>query len=194
MGQDQRGELLNSWLIPVGASLAILWYNWLYRDNLNGAYRAQRTEKLDASLRAWLYLGLQVAGHVLVTWSLVQDASPTWPRLAGLLITSGALWLLSVAKRTLGANYSPCQDSYVPYSVTSGGIYSYIRHPLYTANMLYFFGLFLIADNTSSLFCFIAISGFFVRSAMVEESALSAKFPDYVAYQRSTKRFIPGVY
>ena len=66
--------------------------------------------------------------------------------------------MFSIARFSLGKNYSPCYDSFLPKSINTKIIYSVVRHPIYTANMLLMLGIFLsgasalILINTAILF------------------------------------------
>jgi protein-S-isoprenylcysteine O-methyltransferase Ste14 len=156
---------------------------------------------LDERFHKRVYLGHQFTAHAIAIAALLSSSSILIPlpaheslRYLGLLVMLFALVLIRYAKWSLGANYSPCQDSLVPHSITNAGPYAYVRHPLYTANILYFMGMTLVSLSALSIFVLAGLLWFFNRSARVEEKSLSARFPEYSRYRSLTKRFIPFIY
>ena len=112
----------------------------------------------------------------------------------GIGISACGLWMFVVAKRDLRHAYSPCFDSFVPEAIVCTGIYKYLRHPIYGANILFLGGLFVA---TGSLWILILIGiwcAYYIPSAFREEVALRHHFPEYDEYMKTTKRFIPFVY
>ena len=65
----------------------------------------------------------------------------------GISISSIAIALFISSKITLGKNYSPCYDQRKPKSITSSGLYKYVRHPIYTSNVLLLIGTFVISGS-----------------------------------------------
>lgn len=76
------------------------------------------------------------------------------------------------------------------------GPYRYIRHPSYAGLLLEFLGLALSAENAVSILAMMGPPTLALIGRIgVEESALRAALGEaYVAYERRTKRLIPGVY
>jgi protein-S-isoprenylcysteine O-methyltransferase len=179
--------------------ILLLVYNFIYWDNLNAAYRRGREARLDASFKVPWYLALQVLIHLAAYGSFLWPE--VWPlkikspsQSAALMTAALGLVLIIVAKRTLSRNYSPCQDSYYPESLTCVGPYRYIRHPLYTGNLLYFLGLTVASASGVTVVLFVLLASFFLRSARKEEIALSASLPGYVEYMGRSKKFLPWIY
>ena len=111
--------------------------------------------------------------------------------LAGLLVGLLGLGLFRTARRTLAANYSPCFHAYVPNGITTSGIYRVIRHPIYTANMLMVVAGYLVSGSLLMLVMLAMLVTLYVKSARIEEAALSEQFPEYRTYLASTGRFFP---
>ena len=59
------------------------------------------------------------------------------------MISVIATVLFLSAKVTLGRNYSPCYDSYLPQDIIRTGLYNYVRHPIYLSNILLLIGVFI---------------------------------------------------
>ena len=109
----------------------------------------------------------------------------------GIGVSGIAITLFSISRFSLGKNYSPCYDSYMPKNIKTSGIYSIVRHPIYTSNILLMIGIFastgslIIAANTVLLFAY------YLMSAIIEERAITRKFPKYKAYKQNTGMFFP---
>ena len=110
----------------------------------------------------------------------------------GIAISGLAITLFAISRFSLGENYSPCYDSYMPRNLKTTGIYSLVRHPIYSSNILLMIGIFIstgsliIAANTIILFTY------YVLSAFIEERAIIKKFPKYKSYKSRTGMFIPN--
>lgn len=76
----------------------------------------------------------------------------------------------------------------------TGGIYSYIRHPMYTSVILVFIGFSLFMNAYIMFFSNIVVVIFLIIKINFEESRLLEKFQDYDAYRKKTKRLIPFIY
>lgn len=115
-------------------------------------------------------------------------------RLVGLIVLATSTMLCVKSMRDLGDNYSPCFDSHRPFRIVTRGIYRWVRHPLYLANILQGLGYVLASGSLRVL----ALSGygiFKIVSALVnEESYLRKAFPGYEKYQSRTSRLISFVY
>lgn len=115
-------------------------------------------------------------------------------RLAGLVVLAAATLLGVKSIRDLGANYSPCFDSHKPLRIVTKGIYQWVRHPLYLANILQ--GLGYVLASGSMWVLALSAYGIFkiIRALVKEESYLRKEFPGYERYQSRTSRLIPFVY
>lgn len=80
-----------------------------------------------------------------------------------------------------------------PAGVVSTGAFRYVRHPLYLASLLFYFGL---AVSTVCLFSFGllgVIFFFYDYIAGYEEHVLEAKYgEDYLLYKKKTGKWIPN--
>jgi protein-S-isoprenylcysteine O-methyltransferase Ste14 len=78
-----------------------------------------------------------------------------------------------------------------PASLMTGGLYRFVRHPLYTAGLLF---LWLTPGmSVNSLTMTLALTGYIVIGAMFEERKLLREFGNaYAEYQRVTPMLVPG--
>jgi protein-S-isoprenylcysteine O-methyltransferase Ste14 len=74
------------------------------------------------------------------------------------------------------------------------GIYSYVRHPLYTSVILVLCGWSALWGSSIAFGIALATAPFFYAKSRVEERWLRHKFPEYAQYERRVARFIPWVY
>jgi apolipoprotein N-acyltransferase len=77
--------------------------------------------------------------------------------------------------------------------LVTGGPYAYVRHPLYSVEIITILGTALqFAAPWSWIIAVIVVVLLWIRSHF-EEQVLEQTFPEYAAYRARTKRFIPGV-
>ena len=109
----------------------------------------------------------------------------------GISVSSIAISLFISSKIALGNNYSPCYDQRKPKNITSSGLYKYVRHPIYSSNILLLIGALLISGSYLMLINIFIISFFYVLSAYREEKYLINNFSYYSSYSKKTGMFIP---
>jgi len=78
--------------------------------------------------------------------------------------------------------------------VVSTGVFRYVRHPLYLASILTYFGLMVSTLSLLSLALFVGIFVFYNFIANYEEKLLEAKFgEEYKKYKRITGKWMPRI-
>ena len=77
-------------------------------------------------------------------------------------------------------------------SLVTGGLYAWVRHPIYTAGMVF---IWLQPVMTANILAFsAAMTLYFLFGAVVEERKLTFLYGEaYRAYRRRTPMFIPGL-
>jgi protein-S-isoprenylcysteine O-methyltransferase Ste14 len=113
--------------------------------------------------------------------------------IATLLLLS-ALFLFFKGFIDLGHSLTP-----LPYPREDGkliqtGVYSIVRHPIYSGVILGGLGWAFFQLSITHLVGAIAFFLFFNAKAKREEIWLTEKYPDYSDYQQSVKKLIPGIY
>jgi protein-S-isoprenylcysteine O-methyltransferase Ste14 len=98
------------------------------------------------------------------------------------------------ARVQLGRNWVDLEDAQVlpTQSVVEHGIYRYIRHPIYTGDLLLLVGLEL-GLNSWLVLAVALLAAVVVRRTLAEEALLAQRLAGYRAYCARTKRFIPFV-
>lgn len=99
-----------------------------------------------------------------------------------------------IAIRTLGNHYSPCYESYLPNKFIQKGVYSFVRHPIYSGNLISLLGLLLISGSPLLLIPLILLFVYYYQAAKREEKDLASMFPDYLEYKKQTKMFLPFIF
>jgi protein-S-isoprenylcysteine O-methyltransferase Ste14 len=120
------------------------------------------------------------------------SAEPAALRLAGLAIFTLGLLTAVAARIQLGANWSDIEEGKIAdrHAVVSSGIYRYIRHPIYTGDILLLLGLELCLNSWLVIGLVLLVPAVAMQ-AIREEQKLVYALPDYADYIQRTKRFIP---
>jgi len=114
--------------------------------------------------------------------------------LVGGIIYLAGLTIAITGRVQLGKNWANLED----YQVLSGqhlvqdGIYRYIRHPIYTGDVLLILGLEL-ALNSWLVLLVIPLIIIVARQTLEEERVLQKSFPEYAEYRKNSKMFIPFI-
>lgn len=112
----------------------------------------------------------------------------------GLLCTVGLIFVLlgsmALGRNSLSAFPKPRDSA----NLIESGIYSVVRHPIYTGLSLCAFGWSLLHSSALSLIFTLALVAFFDIKARREERWLAVKFDGYAAYRRRVRKLIPFVY
>ncbi len=96
------------------------------------------------------FTGMQVLPLVYIFSGWPGSANyrlPAWAGWTGTLIMAGALWLLWRAHRDLASNWSPNLELQKQHSLVTTGVYSRLRHPIYTAVWLWCIAQLLLIQN-----------------------------------------------
>jgi protein-S-isoprenylcysteine O-methyltransferase Ste14 len=131
---------------------------------------------------------------ILPTDILPISTDPAALRLTGLVIFTLGLLTAVAARIQLGSNWSDIEEGKIAdrHAVVASGIYRYIRHPIYTGDILLLLGLQLSLNSWLVLGLLLLVPVVAIQ-AIKEEQKLKTALPDYAEYIRNTKRFIPFV-
>ena len=166
-----------------------------------------RTRRFDASNRQqvtnwrayeWIdwYLKLStlavavVSIHWQTAWLLPVHHSALLS-IAGLALAGVAIALFAWAMSSLDAQYTPAHQSRLPSQIVRHGPYRFIRHPVYTSNLLLISSLFLFSGSAWLLINLGILIAYYVPTILVEERAIRSEFPEYDHYAGQTGRFFP---
>jgi protein-S-isoprenylcysteine O-methyltransferase Ste14 len=78
--------------------------------------------------------------------------------------------------------------------LVTSGLYRYIRHPLYLAEMIASIGIVIQFLSIWTALILTVQIAFQLRRMRNEEVVLTETFPEYAAYKKKTARILPGIY
>ena len=165
-----------------------------------------RSVKVAKSHRTPLETGLLVLGWVGFFVPLTWVASPafwfaeyplrTGPLVAGVMCYLIGLRLFYRSHADLGTNWSITLEVREGHQLITQGVYRGVRHPMYSALVLYSVGQALVIPNwvagPSNLVAFAVL--FALRVTAEERMMLERCGDEYAAYIARTKRLVPGVW
>ena len=115
------------------------------------------------------------------------------PLLTGTVCLTLGLWLFQLSHANLGANWSITLEVREKHTLVTQGVYRRVRHPMYTALLLYSVGQALVLPNyvvgLSSLVTMALLVA--LRIGPEERMMLEEFGKDYQEYMAVTKRLIP---
>lgn len=137
---------------------------------------------------------LVAAQFVLIGWLIWPLTAQAWsPPALALLACAIMLGLWAVAHNRPGNfNIRPEPKSFA--RLVTSGPYRYMRNPMYSALLLFGAAEVVAYRDLWKIACWIALALVLLAKAMLEERGLRALFPEYAAYARRVRRFIPGVF
>jgi protein-S-isoprenylcysteine O-methyltransferase Ste14 len=126
-----------------------------------------------------------------VSWASLPF--PLWLRWAGVGIAVAGFLLLQWAQEALSKNWSDTPRLMKEQTLTVGGPYHWIRHPIYTAFLLIMGATLFISANWLIGGLWIGMTALEVASRMqFEEALMTERFgDDYLAYMKRTGRLLP---
>jgi protein-S-isoprenylcysteine O-methyltransferase Ste14 len=143
----------------------------------------------------------QIIGIILflIVWSLdsfvfrVSTIPANYIPLAIRLILAGLCFLIAVYL-FYASHKIIFEEHRDPPRVIDTGVFSLIRHPLYSSALIIYVGFFLTTLSLFSLLLFLCIFLFYDVIARFEEKKLQEAFgEDYVSYKKKTTKWFPKV-
>jgi len=121
-----------------------------------------------ASTILWIGMGVMLLGLILRHWSITS----------------------------LGRFFRTTIELEKGQKVIDNGPYRYIRHPSYAGIILFFIGYGIASKDWLSLGIAVCLpTASLIYRIQIEEKALAEGMgPDYVAYQKRTKKLLPGIW
>jgi protein-S-isoprenylcysteine O-methyltransferase Ste14 len=151
---------------------------------------------LDKLLTLLNSLGLFIIPFVYVLTSWLDFANYhilSWCGWIGCLIFVAALWLLWRSHADLGINFSPQVQLKNDHTLIMTGVFQYIRHPMYSAHVLWASAQILLLQNWIAGFSMLVFQVllYVYRIPREEKMMLDTFGEDYRSYMERTGRFIP---
>jgi len=99
------------------------------------------------------------------------------------------------ARRTLGRHFSASLRTLDKHELVTYGIYKRVRHPAYTGNFLFWFGIPLLFSRWHGFLIMLLLVPCFLYRIKIEENMLIEKFgSEYLDYMAHTKKLLPYIY
>ena len=126
----------------------------------------------------------------------IASTMPEMVRVIGVLISVLAVFLGLVSRRYLGRSYSPRISHASNGMLVQAGPYRLIRHPLYSAALLWIAGWPLIIASFLGMIItiFLVVPAIIKRMIAEEEELLRTYGDEYTNYQKNTWRLFPYIY
>lgn len=197
---------LNSWQIYfLAASYLLFFLGTVWRTTNLGdlAKRSEDKQVENISGRLASFIGL--FGLIGVHWLAIYEYSSLLNQhysftnvvitIIGISLAIAAIIVNQVAVKTLGRFFDRLVIKEKHQLITSG-IYSKVRHPIYTSYLLLFIAFCTLLQSWISLGVLVIVcSIWFGNRITIEEEMLIKEFGDsYQIYKQQTKKLIPLIY
>lgn len=186
------------WPPPPSAVILFLWL-WFHRLVVHRGFKDLADARNGTSpFTTWaVVIETFVLATVCLVGPFIPMHEPSVPAMAAgnmlMVVACGVgLW----ARRTLGKHFSIhlTTDQGDGHQLVTAGPYQWVRHPVYTGDLLFHIAAPLVTCTYEAL-VLAPIYFLIVRSRMgTEEQMLSAEYPDYSPYMERTWRLFPRVY
>ncbi len=150
---------------------------------------------MSSRTTGWLFVAVQA---LLLTGLILLPGGDAWPRPAWLRTLASAaviagLALIAIAALGLGTGLTPTPVPRDGANLVTGGLFRFVRHPIYTGVLLCVAGVTLGSGSVVVAGVAGATAVFFLIKSRWEERRLAERYPDYAAYAETTGRFLPRV-
>lgn len=154
--------------------------------------------RFDQFLVVLLFLGTTFIPLVYIFTPWLDFADYTLPSVISIICVGFVilgLVLLRKAHIDLGVNYSQDLEIKEEHVLITGGLYKYIRHPMYATGFLISIAQIGLLQNWIAGFSGVIVLSFFylLRVPVEEEMMIKTFGEDYLSYRRQTKRLIPFI-
>jgi protein-S-isoprenylcysteine O-methyltransferase Ste14 len=188
-------------LLAVFGLLGFGWRAWLQRRR-TGSYGFHGVSGRVGSLEWTAGVGFVVAVVVAGLGPLVQLLAvvtpwptPGWTRLTGVAVAAAGIALTVWSQLQMGDSWRIGVDTEETTELVHSGAFGWVRNPIYSAMLVFEFGITLLATNPVTVAGFVlALASLELQVRRVEEPHLFTKHPAaYRDYAARVGRFVPGV-
>jgi protein-S-isoprenylcysteine O-methyltransferase Ste14 len=184
--------------ILIAGVFVVLWGFNLWSIGITKDKFYTETEGIMIATSRFLLLGASAVGILaycinshFMDWSALS--LPFLLRWFGFVMGLIALIILFWVIRSLGRNFSTSLTIRKDQTLITKGPYHWVRHPMYTAFILLWFGFFFISTNW--FIGFTGIVGFVltivVRTPKEEQMMIERFGEEYLTYMKRTGRYLP---
>jgi protein-S-isoprenylcysteine O-methyltransferase Ste14 len=138
---------------------------------------------------------LLVVAAVLPPWTARAEAGFSHPlQWLGLALVAAGPLLVLAGLVALGRALTPFPHPRDGAQLRTHGVFRFVRHPVYGGLVIGALGWALAWLSIVGVAYCALVAVFFDRKARREERWLRSRSPEYAAYERRVRRFIPGIY
>ncbi len=140
-----------------------------------------------------------IAGLAVTIWDFIYLQGATFRfsivSSTGLILAIAGVTIRLISRRTLGRYFSSGLRIVEKHELVTYGIYRYVRHPAYTGDLLFQFGLTLFFSSLYGLLIMLLLVPCILYRIGIEEDMLIKQFgTEYLEYMRTSKKLIPYIY
>jgi protein-S-isoprenylcysteine O-methyltransferase Ste14 len=190
---EQSGANIAFW--TVFGLFAVGEYAMRFRSRFNrGGKRAERWSLLVVVAAV---VGGMLGGLQLARWHAASIGAARWPLfVVGLALMATGVLVRQWAILVLGRFFTVDVRVHPDQTVVDRGPYRWVRHPSYSALVLFFVGLGLAISNWASLtiLALVPTAGLLVRIHSEERALIAGLGEEYRRYAATRRRLFPGIW
>jgi len=143
--------------------------------------------------------GVGMVVPIVYVFSSVLDFAdyslPDWLAWVGVALFAFAIYLLWKSHYDLGRNWTVVVALRHNHELITNGVYKYLRHPMYTAHLVWAIAQIMILHNWIAGYSFLIVQiPFYWFRIRNEEKMMIEQFGTaYTSYMEKTDRLIPGL-
>jgi len=142
----------------------------------------------------WVVAQVVLLAAVSAAWLLWGDDWGAAAQVAGVALVVGGAVLIVGGFVALRRHLSPYPEPLPHATLVVGGVYRFVRHPIYGGIVLGGFGLSLADGNPAGLALTLALGVLFYGKSGFEERRLIERFPEYAIYRERVRcRLLPWI-
>ncbi len=154
----------------------------------------QRAKKADRLLVPTIN-GVETIAMFISIWnSIFNPYILSWLTLIGIASFVFGTFIYLKAKKTLGKYFSEKLRLLQDHKLVTSGIYSHIRHPIYSGEILLLLGFTLMLNSLPGFAIMLLFIPLILLRIPFEEAMLRETYPQYNDYIKQTKKLIPRLY
>jgi len=168
----------------------------IYTSGQRGAeLKIQKRSRIELLLLVLNGIGMLIP--VVYVFSTVLDfadyALPDWLAWAGTVLFALAIYLLWRSHKDLGRHWTVTVALRYEHELVTSGVYTFIRHPMYSAHLLWAIAQIMILHNWIAGYSFLIVQiPFYLVRIKNEEAMMIEQFgAAYKTYMERTDRLIP---
>ena len=194
------------WRYPINGWTSLVWLAGMIMMGIIRAPHEQRnkdntiTESRQTGVENALLAGVVIGSYLLPVIYLLSGvfnaanySLPLWTSIAGIVILAIGLWLFWRSHVDLGRNWSVTLKVREDHNLTTGGVYTHLRHPMYSAIYLVYIAQALLLHNwIAGLAGLVFFTIMFLVRVPREEAMMREQFGEaYEEFCRERGRLVP---